>query len=77
MPSTHHQPTLWRGNLAPKVDAEMIERIVTLKMRDRVTNQVIAERLGISLRTIRVYLARLRSEGRMGDPVRNGIYQDV
>lgn len=42
--------------MANKVDAKVYARILELKEKYQLTNPVIAERLGISVRTVRIYL---------------------
>lgn len=42
--------------MAAKVDQAVFDRILELKERYGLTNSVIGERLGISTRTVRVYL---------------------
>lgn len=46
--------------MAPKVDQDTYNRICELKMKYGLTNDVIGERLGISGRTVRVYLRAAR-----------------
>ena len=46
--------------MAIKVDQDVFDRILELKSRYNLTNEVIATRLGISSRTVRVYLRAAR-----------------
>lgn len=48
--------------MAAKVDQAVYNRIIELKTKYALTNKVIAERLGISDRTVRVYLRASRTK---------------
>lgn len=42
--------------MARKVDQKLFDRIIELKTKYDLTEEVLAQRLGVSARTIRVYL---------------------
>lgn len=46
--------------MAAKVDEKIFTRIVELKTKYNLTSAVIAERLGISIKTVQVYLRAAR-----------------
>lgn len=50
--------------MAAKVDAIVLARILTLK-RQSLTHEIIAQRLGLSLRTVRFYISQLRAAGQI------------
>lgn len=46
--------------MAPKVDQKVFDRIIELKTKYELTDEVISQRLGISPRTVRVYTRAAR-----------------
>ncbi len=48
--------------MAPKVTEDVYNRILELRVKYGLGTTVIAERLGLSTRTIRIYLAKMAAE---------------
>lgn len=52
----------------PKVDAKMAARIIELHLKHGCTQEIVAQRLGISSRTVRLYLKQWRDAQKDKDP---------